>query len=84
MHKYQNLISYPDHFPSIIRLVPHGPNVPVLLSLTELPVIPSEFSDTYDPQVQGSDTKYKPSVADAPQFSQVELNDVTRYLGLPK
>ncbi|GFV47835.1 hypothetical protein TNCV_843141 [Trichonephila clavipes] len=34
--KNQKLISYPDNIPSVIRLVPHGHNIPVPLPSTEL------------------------------------------------
>lgn len=59
--------------------------MPVPLPPTELPVISSESSDSEHPEVQGSATEYKPSGGDSPQpFSQVELYDLTRDLGLSK
>ncbi|GFX75525.1 hypothetical protein TNCV_4714321 [Trichonephila clavipes] len=33
-HKNQNLVSFPDNIPSAIRLIPHGPNIPVSLPPT--------------------------------------------------
>ena len=84
----QKIISYPDNIPSVIRPVSHGPDVPVPLPPTELPVISSESSDSEHSEVQGSNTEYRPKPSardDLPQpFSQVELNDRTRDLGLSK
>ncbi|GFS90390.1 hypothetical protein TNCV_4096241 [Trichonephila clavipes] len=76
--KNQKLISYPDNIPSAIYPVPHGPNMPVPLSPTELPVTSSESSNSDHSEVQGSDTEYKPFGINLPQpLSQVELNDLT-------
>ncbi|GFT48219.1 hypothetical protein NPIL_572441 [Nephila pilipes] len=45
----------------------------------------SESSDVDHSQVQDSDVKYDPSGTDSPQpFSQVEIIDLTRYLGFRK
>jgi hypothetical protein len=56
--------------------------VPVPSPPTELPVITS-YSEHQE--VPASDIEYKPSGGDSPQpFSQVELNDLTRDLGLSK
>ncbi|GFS29443.1 hypothetical protein NPIL_205171 [Nephila pilipes] len=48
--KNQNLISYPDKITSVIHPVPYGLNVTVPLPPTELPVIPSESSDSDHPR----------------------------------
>nr|XP_042913198.1 F-box/LRR-repeat protein 16-like [Parasteatoda tepidariorum] len=75
--------NFPDSIPSAIRPVPHEPDVPV--PSTELPIISSESSDSEHPEAQDSDIEYKPCPAGFPQpSSQVELNDLTRDLGLSK
>ncbi|GFR34173.1 hypothetical protein TNCT_495261 [Trichonephila clavata] len=61
--KIQMLISYPDNIPSVIHPIPHGPNMPVLLPPTLLPVICSESSNSNYSQV---DTEYKPSEVYSP------------------
>ncbi|GFV69778.1 hypothetical protein TNCV_1345541 [Trichonephila clavipes] len=46
--KNQKLISYPDNIPSNIRLVPHGPNIPVPLPPTESQKIPRYIRSQVD------------------------------------
>ncbi|GFQ86189.1 hypothetical protein TNCT_293401 [Trichonephila clavata] len=83
--KNQKLTSYSDNIPSVIRPVTHKPNGLVPLPPAELPVISSESSGSDHPQVKGSDTEYKSSVADSPQpLSRVELNGPTKDLDLSK
>ncbi|GFU39753.1 hypothetical protein NPIL_25641 [Nephila pilipes] len=66
-----------------IRPIHHGPNLRVPLPPTELSVILSESSGSDHPRVHGSDTEYNPFRANSPLFfSQVELNDPTRDLGI--
>ncbi|GFX68178.1 uncharacterized protein TNCV_4440011 [Trichonephila clavipes] len=66
-------ISYPTIIRSAIRPVPHGPDLP----------IPSP-PDTLDNILDDLDHGYDPSTNDPELFSQSDLNDLVRDLGLPK
>ncbi|GFU02577.1 hypothetical protein NPIL_17691 [Nephila pilipes] len=71
--------------PSNICPFPAGLNVPVILPLTKLPVIPPESTGSHHPIVQGSYTEFNSAGAHSHQpFSQVELNDLTNVLSLSK
>ncbi|GFT19509.1 hypothetical protein NPIL_264881 [Nephila pilipes] len=67
-----------------MRPVLHGLNGTEPLPPTEFPAILSE-RQIHIIHVQGFETEYKPSGIDSPQlFFQIELNDLTRNLGLSK
>ncbi|GFU79385.1 uncharacterized protein TNCV_871561 [Trichonephila clavipes] len=75
-------ISYPIILRSAIRPVPHGPDLPIpsppdtldniLDDLDQMPHISSDSDDGYDPDTN-----------DPELFSQSDLNDLVRDLGLP-
>jgi hypothetical protein len=77
----QGRIFYPN-LPSAIRPVPHGPGIPV-------PVPPEILEDTpvdSDKEATDSDQDFQcdPCSTEHQLFSQSELNDLVRDLGLPK
>ncbi|GFT83280.1 uncharacterized protein TNCV_3003641 [Trichonephila clavipes] len=76
-------ISYPTIIRSAIRPVPHGPDLPI-------PSPPDTLDNTLDDLDQishissDSDDGYDPGTNDPEFFSQSDLNDLVRDLGLPK
>lgn len=85
--KNKKEISYPN-MPSAIRPVPHGPTIPI----PSLPVSLDNVLDETDilPQLcaseEGSEVSdiYNPGTSEPIPFTQSELNDLVRDLGLPK
>ena len=82
-HKNKHHIKYPD-VPSAIKPVPHGPGIPIptppqaytdLLSDSDDEMEDEDITDAYQPLVESHQPK---------PFSQAELNDLTRDLGLSK
>ncbi|GFX82373.1 uncharacterized protein TNCV_2870541 [Trichonephila clavipes] len=81
--KNRNDISYPTIIRSAIRPVPHGPDLPIpsppdtldniLVDLEQISYISSD-----------SDGGYYSGTNDPDLFSQSDLNDLVRDLGLPK
>ncbi|GFY22855.1 uncharacterized protein TNCV_2181161 [Trichonephila clavipes] len=76
-------ISYPTIIRSAIRPVSHGPDFPI----SSPPDTPDNILDDLD-QIShirsDSDDGYDPSTNDPELFSQSDLNDLVRDLGLPK
>ncbi|GFX39053.1 uncharacterized protein TNCV_3426391 [Trichonephila clavipes] len=75
-------ISYPTIIRSAIRPVPHGPDLPI-------PSPPDTLDNILDDLDQihissDSDDDYDPGTNDPELFSQSDLNDLVRDLGLPK
>ncbi|GFW60239.1 uncharacterized protein TNCV_1843201 [Trichonephila clavipes] len=76
-------ISYPTIIRSAIRPVPHGPDLPI-------PSPPDTLDNILDDLDQishissDSDDGYDPGTNDPELFSQSDLNDLVRDLGLPK
>jgi hypothetical protein len=78
--KNKKVILYPN-FPSDLRPVAHGPEVPV-----PQPTEILEDASTNSSDSGGADKEFQcHTESQSPQlFTQSELNDVTRDLGLPK
>lgn len=77
-------ISYPN-IQSAIRPVPHGPEVPIPSPPDSL----DDIDDDHEPLAQQGDSEedrdcYDPGTTDPIPFSQSELNDLVRDLGLSK
>ncbi|GFT51491.1 uncharacterized protein TNCV_51141 [Trichonephila clavipes] len=71
-------ISYPNSIRSVIRPVPHGPDLPI-------PSPPDTLDNILDDlDHSDSDDGYDPGTNDPELFSQSDLNDLVRDLGLPK
>jgi hypothetical protein len=70
---------YPN-LPSAIHPVPHGPGIPVPPEILEDTHVDSDKEDTDSDQ----DFQCDPCSTEPKLFSQRELNDVVRDLGLPK
>ncbi|GFU90785.1 uncharacterized protein TNCV_4870171 [Trichonephila clavipes] len=76
-------ISYPSIIRSAIRPVPHGPDLPI-------PSPPDTLGNILDDLDQishissDSDDGYDPGTNDPELFSQSDLNDLVRDLGLPR
>jgi hypothetical protein len=77
-------IQYPD-LPSARRPIPHGPDLPVPMPPSTLK-FDSSSSCSSSPESSGSSNEdYKPGVSVTPTpFTQSELNDLVRDLGLTK
>lgn len=77
--KNKKVISYPN-LPSALRPVPHSPEIPVPLPPETLEDLPDSHDSTSGDQEFECDTG-----SQAPKlFTQFELNDLVRDLGLPK
>jgi hypothetical protein len=75
-------ITYPN-FPSAIRLVPHGPDLPVPDPPKRLHTLEPESGAT--PSELSRDPEYGTSTHGTPEpFTQTELNGLVRDLNLPK
>ncbi|GFW81456.1 uncharacterized protein TNCV_2881351, partial [Trichonephila clavipes] len=76
-------ISYPTIIRSAIRPVPHGPDLPIPSPPDTLDII---LDDLDQISHISSDSKdgYDPGTNDPELFSQSDLNDLVRDLGLPK
>ncbi|GFW48122.1 hypothetical protein TNCV_3076621 [Trichonephila clavipes] len=76
-------ISYPTIIRSAIHPVPHGPDLPI-------PSPPDTLDNILDDLDQishissDSDDGYDPGTNDPELFSQSDLNDLVRDLGLPR
>ena len=82
--KNKKNISYPN-IQSAIRPIPHGPGVPIPSPPDSL----DDILDDHETLAQQGDSEedsgcYDPSTTDSIPFSQYELNDLARDLGLPK
>ncbi len=80
--KTKHLVQYPD-FPSVMRPVPHDPQVPISASLLNY----ESLSEDEKGEDETMDLhEWVPSTSSpAPElFNQEELNDLTRDLGLSK
>ncbi|GFW62276.1 transposable element Tcb1 transposase [Trichonephila clavipes] len=73
-------ISYPTIIRSAIRSVPHGPDLPI----PSPPDTLDNILDQISPIRSDSDDGYDPGTNDPELFSQSDLNDLVRDLGLPK
>ena len=81
-HKNKYSVQYPD-VPSDIRLIPHGPDLPVPEPDGNIEY--SSDSEYSDMTVLAGDDAYKPEEDDQPvPLIQVELNDLTRDLNRSK
>ncbi|GFX80346.1 uncharacterized protein TNCV_3930991 [Trichonephila clavipes] len=76
-------ISYPTIIRSAIRPVPHGPDLPIPSPPDTLDNILDDL-DQILPISSDSDDGYDPGTNDPELFSQSDLNDLVRDLGLPK
>jgi hypothetical protein len=77
-------ISYPD-IPSAMRPVPHGPDVPIPVLPKSLEAATSESSTNESNAEDATDCYLPDKTDDRPQpFTQIELNDLVRDLGLTK
>ncbi|GFV17982.1 ras-related protein Rab-28 [Trichonephila clavipes] len=76
-------ISYPTIIRSAIRPVPHGLDLPIPSPLDTLDNILDDL-DQISHTSSDSDDGYDPSTNDPELFSQSDLNDLVRDLGLPK
>ncbi|GFS69422.1 uncharacterized protein TNCV_3401081 [Trichonephila clavipes] len=76
-------ISYPTIIRSAIRPVPHGPDLPIPSPPDTLDNILDDF-DQISHISSDSDDGYDPDTNDPELFSQSDLNDLVRDLGLPK
>ena len=80
--KNKHHIQYPD-VPSVIRLIPHGPDLPVPELDGNMEY--SSDSEHSDLTVVARDEPYKPEEDDRPVLlAQAELSDLTRDLKLSK
>ncbi|GBM67301.1 hypothetical protein AVEN_37081-1 [Araneus ventricosus] len=78
--KNRKIIVYPN-IPSAMRPVHHGPGIPLPKPPEKLKDISSDSEEEDD----GSDDDFNAAGSNDPQlFSQSELNDLVRDLGLPK
>ncbi|GFV78887.1 uncharacterized protein TNCV_4079871 [Trichonephila clavipes] len=81
--KNKKYISYPTILLSAIHPIPHGPDLPI-------PSPPDTLDNILDDLDQisyissDSDDGYDPGTNDPELFSQSDLNDLVRDLGLPK
>ncbi|GFX99063.1 uncharacterized protein TNCV_4810131 [Trichonephila clavipes] len=76
-------ISYPTIIRSAIRPVPHGPDLPIPSPPDTLDIILDDL-DQISHISSDSDDGYDPGTNDPELFSQSDLNDLVRDLGLPK
>ncbi|GFU90858.1 uncharacterized protein TNCV_4921911 [Trichonephila clavipes] len=76
-------ISYPTIIRSAIRPVPHGPDLPIPSPPDTLDNILDDL-DRISHISSDSDDGYDPGTNDPELFSQSDLNDLVRDLGLPK
>ncbi|GFX53684.1 uncharacterized protein TNCV_1596301 [Trichonephila clavipes] len=76
-------ISYPSIIRSAIRPVPHGPGLPIPSDPDTLDNILDDL-DQVSHISSDSDEGYDPGTNDPELFSQSDLNDLVRDLGLPK
>ncbi|GFY17763.1 uncharacterized protein TNCV_1074981 [Trichonephila clavipes] len=76
-------ISYPTIIRSVIRPVPHGPDLPIPSPLDTLDNILDDL-DQISHISSNSDDGYEPGTNDPELFSESDLNDLVRDLGLPK
>ncbi|GFU08474.1 uncharacterized protein TNCV_2495591 [Trichonephila clavipes] len=76
-------ISYPTIIRSAIRPVPHGPDLPIPSPRDTLENILDDL-DQISHISSDSDDGYDPGTNDPELFSQSDLNDLVRNLGLPK
>jgi hypothetical protein len=80
--KNKKEITYPS-FPSAIRPVPHGPDIPVPNPPKQLHALEAESSAT--PNESSEDSEYGTDTHGTPEpFTQTELNDLVGDLNLPK
>ena len=81
---YTNIV-YPN-IESAVRPIPHGPNVPVPSPPSTLDDLedPDFLSESFDGNNNDEDATYNPGIDEPKPFTQSELNDLVRDLGLSK
>lgn len=77
-------IPYPTNISSAIRPVPHGPDLPIPPPPDSLDNILEDDLDQMPYNNSDDEDSYNPDTNDPELFSQSDLNDLVRDLGLPK